>query len=37
MRDLPEAIIPVLRHFELAFSERIWEWVQILGSVPELP
>src|SRR5581483_8208671 len=30
MRDLPEAIILVLRYFELAFSERIWEWVQIL-------
>jgi len=30
MRDLPEAIIPVLRHFELAFSERVWEWAKIL-------
>src|SRR6266496_4198905 len=30
MRDLPEAIITVLRHFELAFSERVWEWVKIL-------
>ena len=30
MRDLPSAIIHVLRHFELAFSERVWEWVKIL-------
>jgi hypothetical protein len=30
MRDLPEAIITVLRHFELVFSERIWEWAKIL-------
>ena len=30
MRDLPEAIIRVLRHFELAFSEPIWEWAKIL-------
>jgi len=30
MRDLPEAIILVLRHFELAFSEPIWEWAKIL-------
>lgn len=30
MRDLPEAIIPVLRHFELLFSERVWEWAKIL-------
>jgi hypothetical protein len=30
MRDLPAAIIPVLRHFELAFSERVWEWAKIL-------
>jgi DDE superfamily endonuclease len=30
MRDLPEAIISVLRHFELAFSEPIWEWAKIL-------
>jgi hypothetical protein len=30
MRDLPEAIITVLRHFELAFSERVWEWAKIL-------
>lgn len=30
MRDLPEAIILVLRHFELAFSEPIWEWAKVL-------
>lgn len=30
MRDLPQAIITVLRHFELAFSERVWEWANIL-------
>jgi hypothetical protein len=30
MRDLPQAIIIVLRHFELAFSERVWEWAKIL-------
>src|SRR5215475_14064927 len=30
MRDLPAAIIPILRHFELAFSERVWEWAKIL-------
>lgn len=30
MRDLPEAIITVLRHFELAFSERVGEWAKIL-------
>jgi hypothetical protein len=30
MRDLPEAIITVLRHFELTFSERVWEWAKIL-------
>lgn len=30
MRDLPNAIITVLRHFELAFSEPVWEWVKIL-------
>jgi DDE superfamily endonuclease len=30
MRDLPEAIIHVLRHFELAFSEPVWEWAKIL-------
>src|SRR6266511_6441079 len=30
MRDLPSAIIHVLRHFELAFSERVWEWAKVL-------
>ncbi len=30
MRDLPIAIIQVLRPFEWAFSERIWEWAKIL-------
>ncbi len=30
MRNLPVQIIHVLRHFELVFSERVWEWVKIL-------
>jgi hypothetical protein len=30
MRDLPETIITVLRQFELAFSERVWEWAKIV-------
>ncbi len=30
MRDLPVAIITVLRHFELVFSERVWEWAKVL-------
>ena len=30
MRDLPQAIIHILRHFEVAFSERVWEWAKIL-------
>src|SRR5213595_3129155 len=30
MRDLPAAIIHVLRHFELAFSEPVWQWARIL-------
>jgi len=30
MRDLPEPIIHILRHFELAFSERVWEWAKVL-------
>ncbi|ABU57042.1 IS701 family transposase [Roseiflexus castenholzii] len=30
MRNLPRAIIPVLRKFELLFSERVWEWAKIL-------
>jgi hypothetical protein len=30
MRSLPPQIIHVLRHFELVFTERVWEWVKIL-------
>lgn len=30
MRNLPPQIIHVLRLFERLFSERVWEWVQIL-------
>ena len=30
MRNLPPAIIQVLRHFEPMFSERVWEWAKIL-------
>jgi hypothetical protein len=30
MRDLPPAIITVLRHFELVFREQVWEWAKIL-------
>lgn len=30
MRNLPPHIIHVLRHFELLFSERMWDWVKIL-------
>ena len=30
MRDLPVAIIHILRHFELVFSERVWEWAKVL-------
>ena len=30
MRNLPAVIILVLRQFELAFSERVWEWATIL-------
>jgi len=30
MRDLPQAIIHVLRHFELVFSEAVWEAAKIL-------
>lgn len=30
MRNLPRAIIQVLRAFELHFSERVWEWATIL-------
>src|SRR4051794_37729192 len=30
MLTLPKRIIQVLRHFETAFSERIWEWSKVL-------
>ena len=30
MRDLPTAIITVLRHFELVFREQVWEWAKVL-------
>ncbi len=30
MRNLPRAIIQVLRSFELLFSERVWHWANIL-------
>jgi hypothetical protein len=30
MHNLPPAIITVLRHFELVFSERVWEWANVL-------
>ena len=30
MRDLPQAIIHILRHFESFFSERVWEWAKVL-------
>ena len=30
MRNLPRAIIHVLRAFELLFSERVWVWAQVL-------
>lgn len=30
MRNLPPAIINVLRHFEPMFSERVWEWAKVL-------
>ena len=30
MRNLPDAIIHVLRHFEMVFSEPVWEWARIL-------
>lgn len=30
MRNLPRAIIHILRHFELLFSERVWVWATIL-------
>ena len=30
MQPLPRAIIGVLRLFEAVFSERVWDWVQVL-------
>ena len=30
MLNLPITIIQVLRHFEVAFSERTWEWAKVL-------
>jgi hypothetical protein len=30
MLTLPKRIIPVLRHFEEVFSERIWDWAKVL-------
>jgi hypothetical protein len=30
MLTLPKRIIPVLRHFETIFSERVWEWAKVL-------
>jgi hypothetical protein len=30
MLTLPKKIIHVLRHFEEAFSERVWEWAKVL-------
>src|SRR5436853_5720426 len=30
MLPLPAAIIGVLRHFEGTFTERVWEWAQVL-------
>ncbi|WP_274532092.1 transposase [Ktedonobacter racemifer] len=30
MLTLPTRIIHVLRHFEEAFSERVWEWAKVL-------
>jgi hypothetical protein len=30
MLTLPKRIIQVLRHFETAFSERVWEWAKVL-------
>lgn len=30
MRDLPAPIIHILRHFELAFSARVWAWAKVL-------
>jgi hypothetical protein len=30
MLSLPKKIIQMLRHFESAFSERVWEWAKVL-------
>jgi len=30
MRNLPRAMIPILRQCELLLSERVWEWATIL-------
>jgi hypothetical protein len=30
MRDLPAAIVHVLRPFEWVFSDRVWEWAKVL-------
>src|SRR6266849_1577603 len=30
MLTLPKGIIQVLRHFEAALSERVWEWAKVL-------
>ena len=30
MLTLPSRIIHVLRHFEVVFSERVWEWAKVL-------
>ncbi|HLZ57559.1 MAG TPA: transposase [Ktedonosporobacter sp.] len=30
MLNLPKGIIQVLRYFEEAFSERVWEWAKVL-------
>lgn len=34
MRNLPIAIIQVLRPFERVFSERVWEWAKHLIGHP---
>ncbi len=30
MRSLPTEIIHILRHFEMVFSDRVWEWAKVL-------
>ncbi len=30
MLDLPKGMMHLLRHFEGAFSERVWEWAKVL-------